>query len=58
MARRKAKILDAGKAEHCFYPASQTVAERVLILFILVFMAIRLTVRGPFVLGVIHDSIV
>jgi hypothetical protein len=41
MAGRKAKILDAGKAEHCFYPASQTVAERVLILFILVFMGIR-----------------
>ena len=41
MARRKAKILDVRKAEHCFYPAWQAVAERVLILFILVFMGIR-----------------
>ena len=41
MARRKAKILDVQKAEHSLYPALQAVAERVLILFILVFMGIR-----------------
>jgi hypothetical protein len=58
MERRKAKLLDAGKAEHSFYRALQAVAERVLILFILVFMGIRLTVRVPFLLGVINDSIV
>ena len=37
MARRKAKILDARKAEHYLDPALQAAAERVLILFILVF---------------------
>jgi hypothetical protein len=58
MARRKAKILDARKTEHSFYPALQAATERVLILFILVFDGDSMTVRVPFGLGVIHDSIV
>jgi len=41
MAGRKAKILDARNAEQSFYPALQAVAERLLILFILVFMGVR-----------------